>query len=113
MRVKIPGVIPQGRWVHIAMTAKDTKSFRPDLQFYIDGKLVRTKESGFLPQTDYTERNYIGKSNWSDVTSQYEDKDELFKGRIFDFRGYAAPIKPAEIYNWGRGFLVCKPSTEQ
>jgi hypothetical protein len=108
MRIKISNVIPQGRWVHITVTAKDTKSFRPDLNFYIDGKLVRTKESGFLPQTDYMARNYIGKSNWSDVTSMYQDKDELFKGRIFDFRGYTEPIKkPVDIYSWGKKILQC------
>jgi hypothetical protein len=109
MRVLIKNAVPIGRWVHIAMSAKDTKSFRPDLNFYINGSLVRTKEDGFLPQTDYMARNYIGKSNWADVTSQYEDKDELFKGRIFDFRGYAEPItkQVGAIYKWGKGILKC------
>ena len=109
MRIVIKNAVPIGKWVHIAMSAKDTQSFRPDLNFYINGQLMRTKEDGFLPQTDYMTRNYIGKSNWADVTSQYEDKDELFKGSVFDFRGYAEPItkKVGHIYNWGKGVLVC------
>ena len=89
------------------MSAEDTKSFRPNLNFYIDGRLMRSKESGFLPQTDYMKKNYIGKSNWSDVTSQYADKDELFKGKIFDFRAYVEPIKVGPIYSWGKKFLEC------
>lgn len=112
MRIKINNVIPQDRWVHIAMTAKDTKSFRPDLDFYIDGRLMRSKESGFLPQTDYMKKNYIGKSNWSDATSQYADKDELFKGSIFDFRAYVEPIKVDPIYKWGKRFLDCKENKD-
>jgi hypothetical protein len=109
MRVVIKNAIPIGKWVHIAISAKDTKSFRPDLNFYINGQLMRTKEDGFLPQTDYMTRNYIGKSNWADVTSQYEDKDELFKGSVFDFRGYVEPItkKIGDIYNWGKIILSC------
>jgi hypothetical protein len=109
MRVVIKNAVPIGRWVHIAVSATNTKSFRPDLNFYINGRLARTKESGFLPQTDYMERNYIGKSNWADVTSQYKDKDELFKGRVFDFRGYAEPITKQmnAIYKWGKDVLKC------
>jgi hypothetical protein len=109
MRVVIKNAVPIGKWVNIAVSAKDTRSFRPDLNFYINGRLRRTKEDGFLPQTDYMTRNYIGKSNWADVTSQYEDKDELFKGSVFDFRGYAEPIneKVGDIYKWGKEVLKC------
>ncbi len=107
MRVVIKNAVPIGKWVHIAISAKDTKSFRPDLNFYVNGRLMRTKEDGFLPQTDYMTRNYIGKSNWADVTSQYEDKDELFKGSVFDFRGYAEPIisNVGDVYKWGKDVL--------
>lgn len=105
MRIKVPNAFELGRWTHVAITAKDTKSFRPDINVWIDGRVMFSKEAGFLPQTDYMSRNYIGKSNWSDVISQYSDKDELFKGRIFDFRAYAEPIDVAPIYAWGKRLL--------
>jgi hypothetical protein len=71
---------------------------------------VRTfvEPNGWLPQNSITEKNYIGKSNWSNVTSQYANKDELFKGAVFDFRGYVTPIGAGTVldsYQWGRGLL--------
>ena len=51
---------------------------------------------------------FKGKSNWSDVTSQYANKDELFRGALFDVRGYNTPLAAPvikESYLWGRKLL--------
>jgi hypothetical protein len=108
MRIKLPNAIVLGKWTHICVTADTADSWRPNIEVYINGKRVTTKESGFLPQTDFMRKNYIGKSNWADVTSQYENKDELFKGAIFDFRGYQTPMSSAKVretVEWGKKFL--------
>jgi hypothetical protein len=52
--------------------------------------------------------NYIGKSNWSSVTSPYQNADELFKGKLFDLRGYQTSMSDAKIeatYKWGHNLL--------
>jgi hypothetical protein len=108
MRIKLPNAIVLGKWTHICVTADSADSWRPNIEVYINGKRVTTKESGFLPQTDFMKKNYIGKSNWADVTSQYENKDELFRGAIFDFRGYQTPMSSAKVretVEWGKKFL--------
>ena len=105
MRIKVDGVIPRRKWVHIAITATDMASFRPAIKVYIDGEDVFTKPSGFLPQASTTTNNYLGKSNWSNDTSQYENKDELFNGSLFDVRGYKLPMtakKVKDTYEWGK-----------
>jgi len=111
LRVVIPKVFELGKWTHIVLTAQGTDSFRPDLAFYKNGKLIRVEQSGWLPQRSITEKNYIGRSNWSDVTSQYANKDELFKGALFDFRGYIEQLNESVIqdsYMWGAGMLGLK-----
>jgi hypothetical protein len=108
MRVKIDGVIPKQTWTHIAVTAVELDSLRPTIKVYINGEDVYTKASGFLPQASTTSNNYLGKSNWSNDTSQYENKDELFRGSLFDVRGYRTPMNAAKIqatYKWGKGLL--------
>ncbi len=105
LRVKLPNAVRRRRWTHIAISAKNMDAFQPALQFYIDGELIYTKDVGTLPRRNATTNNYIGKSNWAAVTSQYENNDELFKGSIFDFRVYKTPMpakKVAETYDWGR-----------
>lgn len=105
LRVKLPNAVRRGRWTHIAITARNMDAFQPALQFYIDGELIYTKDAGTLPRRNYTTNNYIGKSNWAAVTSQYENNDELFKGSLFDFRVYKTPMparKVKETYDWGR-----------
>ena len=63
---------------------------------YLNGKSIYSN-SGFYP-TNLTRTNcYIGKSNWSSATSQYENKDELFKGKLFDLRGYKVPVSDKMI----------------
>lgn len=108
MRVVMPSAIKLGEWTHIAITATSGDSWRPNIDFYINGRRITTKESGFLPQTDFVQKNYLGKSNWSDVTSQYANKDELFKGAMFDFRAYNEPLSSGKIRDtitWGKKFL--------
>lgn len=108
MRIVVPGVIPKKKWVHICITAKSEDAFRPDIGVYINGELAFLEPSGFLPQASTLAQCYLGKSNWSNVTSQYENKDELFKGHMFDVRGYKQSISDKVIKEsvaWGKGKL--------
>jgi hypothetical protein len=108
MRIKIEGVIPLRKWTHIAITAVELASFRPTIKVYIDGEDVYTKPSGHLPQASTTSNNYFGKSNWTNDTSEYENKDELFNGSLFDVRGYKTPMtakKIQETVKWGKELL--------
>ena len=108
MRIKVPGVIPLKKWCHIAITAKTNDSFRPDIGIYINGTQVYAELSGHLPQAESTTNNYLGKSNWSNSTSQYELKDELFNGKIFDFRIYNNVMSETKIkrsIKWGMNSL--------
>lgn len=115
MQIRISGAIPLRKWTHIVITAADTNSFRPAIQVYINGALRLTKPSGHLPQVSTTTNNYFGKSNWANDTSQYDNKDELFHGSMFDFRGYKAPVsatKVVDMYLWGREMLGLEPDTK-
>lgn len=108
MRLVIPNMFEKNKWVHVTITTEGTDSFRPDIAIYKNGEKVYLEPSGWLPQSNQTEKNYIGKSNWSDVTSQYANKDELFKGSLFDFRGYNVPLSKKLIcksYAWGHKLL--------
>lgn len=108
MRIVIPGVIPKRKWTHICITTKSDDAFRPDIGVYINGELVFLEASGFLPQASTLSYCYLGKSNWSDVTSQYENKDELFKGNLFDLRGYKQVLSEKMIKEsvaWGKSKL--------
>lgn len=108
MQMKVSNAVTLGQWTHITITATNNDAFRPDLAIYINGAQATTKPSGFLPQTSYTTHNYLGKSNWADQTSQYDNRDELFAGHLFDFRAYQAPMsfeKIMETLKWGSGQL--------
>jgi len=64
-----------------------------------------------LPQNNYTTSNYIGKSNWANTTSQYDNADQLFKGKLFDFRGYRTAMvekKVKDTHAWGKKKLDIK-----
>jgi hypothetical protein len=107
-RIQVKNAIPLRKWVHIVITARNADAFRPDINIYSNGELIHTEPEGWLPQENYTTHNYIGKSNWANVTSQYENADDLFKGRMFDIRGYRTPIsekKAKAMYDWGKKFL--------
>jgi hypothetical protein len=104
MRMKLGSAIPLKTWTHICVTSTTDDAFRPNMAFYINGKKVLEKESGWLPATSSMTNCYIGKSNWSNSVSQYEDRDELFKGKLFDFRAYRRNQSEAminESYDWG------------
>ena len=103
MRMRIVDAVQEQKWHHIAVTTVDT-AFRPTWQVYIDGLRVFSKEEGHLPQTNYTTKNYIGRSNWEGAAGQGEYKDERFRGSLFDFRMYRIPMSEAKIQKtieWG------------
>lgn len=97
MRIVIPNAIPKKTWTHICITARSEDAFRPDIGVFLNGELAFLEPSGFLPQASTLEQCYLGKSNWSNVTSQYENKDELFKGKLFDIRGYKQALSDTVI----------------
>lgn len=108
MRIKMNRVIPLKKWVHIVITGKTNDSYRPDIGVYINGVQVYVEPSGFLPQTKGSTNNYIGKSNWGNETSMYELKDELFNGKLFDFRMYNTILgedKINKIISYGKNKL--------
>ena len=77
-------------------------------KIYQNGKVVHTEAAAWLPQTNYTTNNYIGKSNWMNVTSPYDNADELLKGNLFDVRGYRTAMtekKVKDTYKWGKKML--------
>jgi len=108
MRIVIPRMFTLDEWTHIVITAEGNDSFRPDIAVYKNGTKVMVQPSGWLPQTNITEKNYIGKSNWADDTSQYANKDELLQGAVFDFRGYVENLDEKRVkasYKWGSKLL--------
>jgi hypothetical protein len=108
LHIQVKNAIPLRKWVHITITAGNNDSWKPDLKVYRNAKLVHTEGSAWLPQTDYTTNNYIGKSNWMNVTSPYENADELLKARLFDLRGYRIAMdqkKVKDTYKWGKKLL--------
>jgi len=105
LHIQLKNVFPLKKWVHIVITATNSDAFKPDLDFYQNGVKIYTEKNGWLPQMNETTNNYIGKSNTANVTSQMDNKDELFKGQLFDFRGYRIPIndkKVKDTYQWGK-----------
>ena len=108
MQIKLNRAFPKGQWTHVVITAKNMDAMRPDILVYINGTLFYTQESGVLPQNAVTDHNYIGKSNWSDAAGEYELRDELFSGSIFDFRMYNKALSETQIkrsLQWGMDYL--------
>lgn len=108
VHIKVKQAFPLREWVHIVITTTDMDPTKPGLAIYRNGKEVHREESAFLPQTDTTSHNYIGRSNWANATSPYENADELFKGQLFDLRGYRTMMTPQKIkdtYAWGKNLL--------
>ena len=108
VQIKVNKAIPLGKWTHILIAAKTMDAMRPDLNVIINGNLVFTQEQGYLPQANVTSNNYLGKSNWANDFSDYELRDELFSGSIFDFRMYSGLVsetKGKRILQWGMGML--------
>jgi len=110
MRIKVIDAVRENRWHHIAITTSDL-SLIPTWVVYIDGQKVFTKESGFLPQSNYVTLNYIGRSNWEIALNQGEYKDERLRGSLFDFRMYRIPMSETKILKtveWGKQLLTLK-----
>jgi hypothetical protein len=108
MRIRALSCIPLRKWVHIALTTQDKISVRPTWDVYINGQRVHREEDGHLAQADYTTKNYIGRSNWEGVTSQYNDADERLRAALFDMRFYRAPLsvdKISKTVSWGKRLL--------
>jgi hypothetical protein len=108
MQIRVLNCVPRRRWVHLCATTTDAASFRPTWHIYVDGRKVFEEQDGHMPLQSYTTNNYIGRSNWEGVTSQYQDADERFRGALFDFRLYRAPMSAAKIkrtVEWGRAKL--------
>lgn len=104
MRIRVLDAIPKKKWVHIAITTTDGANFRPTWHVYIDGKKVYEEINGHMPLKSYTTNNYIGKSNWEEDTLDQQNRDERFKGALFDFRLYRQPMsapKIARTVQWG------------
>ena len=105
LQLKVNAVIPLKKWTHIAVAATNSDAFRPSLGVYVNGTKVLDKVDGFLPSTDFMTNCYLGKSNWASTTSLYDNKDELFKGRMFDVRAYTGLVSPRMIsdsVDWGK-----------
>jgi hypothetical protein len=105
MRLLVNNIMPKGKWTHVCITAMGNDAFRPDYAMYVDGKVVVQRESGWLPATSNMTNCYLGKSNWANSVSQYENRDELFHGKMFDFRMYKTPVPEdmlAESIEWGK-----------
>jgi len=111
VQIKVNRAIPLGKWTHIVVTATSMDAMRPQLKVYVDGEDLYTLEDGALPQAASLSNNYFGKSNWASGFTLYEMQDELFKGSLFDFRMYSAPLsvkKIEAIRSWGLDRLDIK-----
>jgi hypothetical protein len=108
LHIQVKNVIPLRKWVHIAITTTNNDAFKPGLKIYQNGEMVHEEPAAWLPQTNDTSHNYIGKSNWSNATSPFENADELFKGKMFDIRGYETLMTEDKIKDtvaWGKEML--------
>ena len=108
MHIQIPNFFPLNKWTHVCITAKNEDAFRPDIQVFKNGVLLYEEESGHLPQNSSLTNNYIGRSNWMNVTSQMENSDQLFHGRLFDFRIYKNTMSAGRLQKtlaWGAAKL--------
>lgn len=108
LHIQVKNMFPIRKWTHVVITADSGDAWKPGLKVYRNGELVHTEASAWLPQTNYTTNNYIGKSNWANATSPYDNADELFKGQLFDLRGYRLAMNEKKIkdtYKWGKKLL--------
>jgi len=104
VQIKVNRAIPINEWTHILITTTTMDSMRPSLNVIINGNLMFTQENAYLPAAKVTSNNYLGKSNWANDMSDYELRDELFQGSIFDFRMYSSVVSEAKgkrILQWG------------
>lgn len=103
--IKIQKAFKIKEWTHVCITTASGDGVRPALQIWIDGKKMVEDPSAHLPQSSLTTNNYLGKSNWSNDSSVYENRPELFKGGLFDLRGYKQAVnedKLKKTIKWGK-----------
>jgi hypothetical protein len=92
-------------WTHCCITTASSDAVRPALQIWINGIKMAEKDGTHMPQVAVTSNNYLGKNNWMSDSSQFENKPELFKGSLFDVRGYKQPMDKKKIektIEWGK-----------
>ena len=103
--IKVQGAVKLKQWTHICITTATGDGVRPALQIWIDGEKRAEDGNAHLPQSSFTSNNYLGKSNWFSASSQYENKPEMFKGGLFDVRGYSQSVteeKLKKTIRWGK-----------
>jgi hypothetical protein len=103
--IKVQGAVKLKTWTHICITTASGDGVRPALQIWINGEKLAEDGNAHLPQSSFTSNNYLGKSNWFNGSSQYENKPEMFKGGLFDVRGYSQSINEAKLkktIRWGK-----------
>ena len=106
--IKIQKAIKVQTWTHVCITTATGDGVRPAIQIWIDGLMKAEDPNGHLPQSSVTSNNYLGKSNWMNAASNYENKPELFKGSLFDLRGYNQAVtedKLKKTVRWGKKYL--------
>jgi hypothetical protein len=109
LHIQVKNVFPLKKWTHVVITALSMDAMKPDVAVYVNGEQKHREDGAWLPQTNYTASNYLGRSNTADATSQYQNRDELFKGRMFDVRGYRTIMtekKIADTMEWGEALLA-------
>jgi hypothetical protein len=95
-------------WTHCCITTASSDGVRPAIQIWIDGQKMAEKDGTHMPQIAVTKNNYFGKNNWMSGSSQFENKPELFKGGLFDVRGYSQPMSEQKLkktISWGKKHL--------
>ena len=103
--IKVAKAVKLGVWAHVCITTASGDGVRPALQVWIDGDIKADDPNGHLPQSSMTTNNYIGKSNWINSSSQYENRPEMFKGSLFDLRGYNQAVNKDKLLKsieWGK-----------
>ena len=106
--IKVQRAININAWTHVCITTATGDGVRPAIQIWIDGIKVAEDRDGHLPQSSVTTNNYIGKSNWINPSSNYENKPEMFSGSLFDLRGYNQAINEDKLnktIRWGKQHL--------
>jgi len=110
--MKVQSAIKIKKWTNVCIKTRSEDGVRPAVQIWINGKLSAENPNGYLPQSSVTSNNYIGKSNWINPSSKYENKPELFHGSLFDLRGYNQTVtrtKLTKTIEWGRKRLGLPP----
>ena len=103
--IKVQRAFTLKKWTHVCITTSSSDGVRPGLQIWIDGLKVAENDSAHLPQVTTTNNNYLGKNNWQNDSSNFENKPELFKGSLFDVRGYSKQVNQDKLnktINWGK-----------